>query len=126
MSDKPKDWVQEARRRCDRATPGPWRRYIGPPANAHAGEFRRGARTITGGPGDTLVADDPSLPGRVIETAGWTYCTENAAFIEIARTHLPRALDVIEAADALVKALADNERDRFITEALAAYKAVRR
>ncbi len=122
MSDV-KDWVSETRARCEAATEGPWRW----PDDGTVG-------TVECRGGDCLAQVQDHLPGSRVERQERRQ--ENARFIASARTDLPRALSVVEAADALAKAtmdlvtchLGDDEQAlaAIAKDALAAYRSVRK
>lgn len=120
-----RDWLAEAKALCDAATRGPWRH---PEDDGTIGsvECSRG----------TVAQVQQCAPGMTRREAN-EQRQRDAEFIASARTDLPRALAVVEAADALaaaVDALAEAERyhvgdwDKYYDSmyaALAAYRKAR-
>lgn len=90
------DWTTEARARCEAATPGPWDDVI---SSWHVRTLREGVDFIC-----EMVDADDGTSGPFGNPGPQT--SANKAFIAAARADLPRALAVVEAADALVAALA--------------------
>ena len=128
MSDKPKDWVQEARERCFAATPEPWDGVISSEAVRYLGPTIPGAEH-----GAYIAACGGDVDADQVQA--------NKHLIAASRADLPRALDVIEAADALalaVEAWGDNSeffhldlealraRAERVLAALAAYQEKRK
>lgn len=107
-----KDWLEELRARCEAATPGPW-------------ETDDEDNGIAGPNGGLVAFVHPYANTHTVIASGEEWSHADAAFIAAARTDLPRALAVIEKADAVFEAMDDVEVPWPVLKALAAYRKAR-
>lgn len=103
MSDH-EDWIAAARRRCEASMPGDWvvHRF-----DRSSGEIAYQVQALDYRPGADDEIDDVLA---TINDHRNPKARATAEFIAAARTDLPRALDLVVAADAIIKAMAEAER----------------